>query len=138
MIRKKIMLVGDDAVFAKAMSVKLQAESFETAITENGGTAVSAMRLFQPDLVIVDISFPPDVAHVGGVPWDGFLIVDWLRHIGTLEGIPVILVTASDPAQYVERARKARVAGLFQKTVAPEVWMRTIHQLLDARSATAA
>jgi CheY-like chemotaxis protein len=135
---KKILLVDNDAVFTKTMSAKLQAEGFETAVAQDGAAAVSAMRLFEPDLVIVDLIFPPDVAHGGGVLGDGFLIVDWLRRIGTLESIPVIMMTASDPAQHAQRARKERFAALFQKTVAPEVWLRTIHQLLNARSAAAA
>ena len=138
MCRKKILLVDDDPVFTTAMAAKLQAEGFETSVAEDGAAAVAAARLFQPDLVMVDLLFPPDVANGGGDLGDGFLIVDWLRYTGALTGIPVIMMTASDSKQYAERARKERIAALFKKTVPADVWMRVIHELLNARSATAA
>ena len=97
------------------------------------------MKDRQPDLIIVDLLFAPDVGHGGGVSWDGFLIVDWFRRMGCLTTkTPVILVTASDPAPYVERARKAKFAGLFSKSVEPGILIATIHRILGKIAAAAA
>src|SRR5437660_7043194 len=111
MSSKKIVLVDDDKVFAKAMSMKLRAEGYEVVIAEDGGGAVSAMRQGKPDLILLDILFPPDVGHGGGVSWDGFLIMDWLGRMAGIGDTPVIFMTAADPEPYVERARKVGAAG---------------------------
>jgi CheY-like chemotaxis protein len=63
---KKILVVDDDPVFTKAISFRLKAEGFEVITALDGGEAVSAMRRHKPDLLVVDIFFPPDVAHGGG------------------------------------------------------------------------
>lgn len=128
---KKILLVDDDPVFVSAMSSMLQAEGYDVVTAEDGAAAISAVHQGKPDLILLDILFAPDVSHGGGVSWDGFLILDWLRRIAPLADTPVILVTAADPAPYAERARKLGVAGLFQKPVKPTVCMNLIHRLLD-------
>ena len=133
-MHKKILIVEDDAACTNALSARLSAEGFEIIAAKDGSEAVGAIRLYQPDLVIIDVFFPPDVSHGGGVPWDGFLLVDWLRHLGLLTRTPVILVTASNPAPYMERAKASRVGGLFQKNVDPSVWIGTMHRLLGTNA----
>jgi CheY-like chemotaxis protein len=128
---KKILLVAADAVFVRAMSMKLRAEGYEVVTAEDGSEAVSAMREGKADLILLDILFPADVGHGGGVSWDGFLIVDWLKRMVGLTDTRVIFITAAPPAQYVERARKAGAVGLFQKTVDPLELLRVIHRFLD-------
>src|SRR6516162_2498025 len=95
---KAILIVDDDPVFTRATSARLAAEGFETITAADCSEAMSAIRLRKPDLIIVDLLYKPDVAHGGGVAWDGFLIVDWLRRMGSLTTTPVILFTGSDPA----------------------------------------
>ena len=128
---RKILLVDDDEVFVRTMSMRLSAEGHEVVTAEDGAGAVSALRQGKPDLVLLDILYPPDVAHGGGVAWDGFLLADWLRRMGGVADTPVIFITAADPAQYVDRARKAGAAGLLPKTLEPDEMMRVIRRVLD-------
>jgi CheY-like chemotaxis protein len=129
---KKILLVDDDAVFVRGMSTILSGEGFEVIIAEDGASTVNALRDAKPDLILMDIHFPPDVEHDDRVSWDAFAIMDWLRCVGgEANNAPVILLTAADQAEYVERARKAGAMGLFQKTVETAELMGVIHQLLD-------
>ena len=130
MNNKKILLVDDDPVFVQATSTRLRGEGFEVLTADDGAGAVSALRQGKPDLILLDILFPPDVAHGGGVGWDGFLLMEWLRRMGGLTDTRFILMTGADPAQYAERARKAGAAGLFPKSVEPGDLIRVIHQLL--------
>jgi len=134
---KKILVVDDDPVFTKATSMKLRSEGFDVLTAEDGSGAVSALRQGKPDLILLDVLFPPDVAHGGGVSWDGFLIMDWLRRMGNIGDTPVILMTAADPKPYLERARKAGAAGFFQKTIEPGELTRFVHQLLAESAAVA-
>ena len=141
MKRKRILLVDDDPVFVKATSMRLATEKFEVVTAEDGADTLKALRKGKPDLVLLDILFPPDVPHGGVVSWDGFDIISWLRRMGGLGNTPVILVTASDPFEHRERARKMGADAIFQKGVDMGELMSLIHQFIDpvdARQASVA
>ena len=131
MTASKILLVDDDPVFTKAMSMRLKAEGYGVLVAEDGSAAVAALREGKPDLILLDILFDPDVGHGGGVSWDGFLIMEWLRRMGGIGNTPVIFVTAAEASAYAEKARQAGAKGLFQKTQEPSELLQLIHRLLD-------
>src|SRR6266404_690420 len=120
MALKKILIVDDSPVILKAFSNKLRASGFEPLTAQDGGTAVNLARQQKPDLIILDINFPPDVAHGGGVAWDGFLIINWLRRMDEARHTPVIVITGEAGANYKERALAAGAVEFFQKPVDPE------------------
>src|SRR5690242_5558332 len=68
--RKRILVVDDNKVILKAMAMKLKSSGYEVLMAEDGSEAVSTARQQKPDLILLDINFPPDVAHGGGVAWD--------------------------------------------------------------------
>jgi len=88
MDRKTILIVDDDRVVQQALALKLKASGYDVLEAEDGAAAVSTVRRQKPDLILLDISFPPDVAHGGGVPWDGFLILNWLRRLDEGKDVP--------------------------------------------------
>ena len=112
---RTILLVDASANFLKVLSTALRAEGYEVITAADGSTAVSAARSNMPDLIILDLYYPPDVGHGGGVPWDGFLIMEWIKRMADFSKTRVIFTTDADAAQYVDRARKAGASGLFQK-----------------------
>ena len=129
---KKILLVDDDAVFTRGMSTILEADGFEVLTAEDGASTVNALQNEKPNLILLDIHFPPDLEHEERLSWDAFAIMDWLRCAGgAVNNAPVILLTAADQIDYVNRARQAGALGLFQKTVETAELMGIIHQLLD-------
>jgi len=81
MNRKRIMIVDDSIIVLKTLSMKLKASGYDVLAAEDGAVAVSTARRERPDLILLDLDFPPDVAHGGGVAWDGFLIMDWLKRM---------------------------------------------------------
>ncbi|HVU99936.1 MAG TPA: response regulator transcription factor [Verrucomicrobiae bacterium] len=115
MNRKKILVVEDSKVERAALSGRLNSEGYDVLVAEDGSAALSTARRERPDLIVLDIMYPPDVAHGGGVPWDGFLILSWLRRIEEVKETPVIFVSASKPAENQPRAMKAGANGYFQK-----------------------
>src|SRR5215471_3657658 len=117
MNRKKILIVDDSPIILKALSMKLSAHGYEVLTAEDGSGAVSLVRLEQPDLIVLDISFPPDVAHGGGVPWDGFLIMNWLRRMDEAKDIPIIIITSGDPEKLKARSMAAGAVAFFQKPI---------------------
>lgn len=127
---KKILLVDDDPVFTLGVSLILRGEGFEVLTAKDRASALSALHQFKADLILMDIFFPPDIEQ-GGPSWDGFRIMDWLRCLEGFGNTPVILLTAADQSEYVDRAREAGAVGLFQKTVETAELLGVIHQLLD-------
>lgn len=130
MNRKKILVVDDNPVVLRAMSLKLKSSGYDVLMAMDGSEAVSAARRQKPDLIVLDISFPPDVAHGGGVPWDGFLIMEWLRRMDEARTIPVIVITGGDPALYKEKALASGAVNFFQKPVDNNELLATIHKIL--------
>src|SRR5689334_12871467 len=76
---KKILIVDDSLIILKTLSIKLKAAGYQVFTAVDGSEAVSTVRRERPHLILLDIGFPPDVGHGGGVAWDGFLIMTWLR-----------------------------------------------------------
>jgi DNA-binding response OmpR family regulator len=132
---KKILIVDDDRVVLKILAMKLQREGYETLLAEDGADAVRTVHHVKPDLILLDITFPPDVAHGGGVPWDGFLIMNWLRRMDEVQGIPIIMISAGEPEKYKARALAAGAIRFFHKPVQSEELLTVIRQTLEAKSA---
>src|SRR5436190_5344991 len=99
---KKILVVDDSTIILKALSMKLKTAGYAVLTAQDGSEAVSLARRERPDLILLDISFPPDVGHGGGVPWDGFLIMGWLRRMDELKNVPIVIITGADPEKYKE------------------------------------
>jgi CheY-like chemotaxis protein len=115
--KKKILVVDDNALIVKTLSFKLKSGGYDAIAASDGSEAVTAVRREKPDLILLDISFPPDVAHGGGVAWDGFLIIDWLRRIDEAKKTPIIIISGSDPAKFEQRAKDAGALAYFHKPI---------------------
>ena len=65
---KKILVVDDNEVILKTLSLKLGSAGYSVVTAIDGSAAVACARREKPDLILLDISFPPDVAHSDGIP----------------------------------------------------------------------
>src|ERR1044071_4004704 len=115
MDRKKILIVDDSAIVLKTLSMKLKSNGYDVLTAEDGAVAVSTARRERPDLILLDLVFPPDVAHGGGVAWDGFLIMDWLKRMEEAKNIPIIIITGNKSEEFKTRSMAAGAVGYFQK-----------------------
>ncbi len=132
---KKILIVDDDRIILKTLSFKLKANGYQVLTALDGSEAVSAVRKERPDLILLDISFPPDVAHGGGVAWDGFLIIQWLRRMDEAQNIPIMIISGTDPAQLRDRALAAGAVEYFHKPIDNERLLAAIRQTLGQTGA---
>jgi CheY-like chemotaxis protein len=135
MNRKKILVVDDSPLILKVMSMKLTANGYDVVTAEDGATAVSTARKERPDLILLDLSFPPDVAHGGGVAWDGFLIMNWLRRLEEAKDIPIVVITGGEPAQFRDRALAAGAANFFHKPIDNDALLAVIRETLGENPA---
>ena len=114
---KKILLVDDDPIVLGTLSLKLKSKGYQVVTASDGSQAITVTRKEKPDLMLLDVCFPPDVAHGGGVPWNGFLILEWLRRLAETSSLPVIMMSATDRAEYRQRASSAGATAYFQKPI---------------------
>jgi CheY-like chemotaxis protein len=127
---KRVLVVDYNLVDARKLSTKLRSEGYEVVLAQDGAAAVSTARKQKLDLIFLDILFPPDVGHGGGVPWDGFLILDWIRRMDEAKHVPIIFVTGADPKKYRERAMKAGAAYFFSKPFKGEELIAAVNAVL--------
>ncbi|MGN6555408.1 MAG: response regulator [Verrucomicrobiota bacterium] len=127
MSRKKILIVDDNEVILKTLSLKLKADHYDVITAKDGSAAVAAVRVHRPDLILLDLGFPPEVT---GVPWDGFRIIQWLKRMDEAKSIPIIVITGGDAAKYKERALADGAIGFFQKPVNNDELTAMIQQIV--------
>jgi CheY-like chemotaxis protein len=130
MLAKKILVVDDNPVIVKTLSLVLESKGYEVLTAGDGPEAFSIVRRNEPDLILLDIFFPPDIAQ-GGNTWDAFLIIDWFRRIGVAGDIPIIIISGAEPEKYKDRCLNAGVEAFFSKPVNVPLLLTTIRGILS-------
>ncbi len=114
---KTILIVDDDAVILNTLSHKLHARGYDIATAADPAEALAVVREGKPDLILLDLGFPPDVGFSGAASWDGFGLMNWLRASGLGSHIPIFIISSEDP----DRCRGRWLAGgpvtFFQKPI---------------------
>ena len=127
---KTILVVDDNKFVLKAMSFLLGNKGFRVATAETGSEALGVLRKDKPDLILLDLDFPPDVGNICGTMRDGFIILDWARRMCNAERIPVIIISALDPEKYKDRAKEHGIPIFFRKPVDKDKLLEAIHATL--------
>jgi CheY-like chemotaxis protein len=128
-----ILIVDDNEVILKTLSLKLKANNYNVVTAIDGSQALAVVRKQKPDLILLDISFPPDVASGGGVPWDGFRILEWFHRLEEAKNIPIFIITSGEAAKYRERAIAAGASAFFNKPINNAELLAIIEQILSAQ-----
>jgi CheY-like chemotaxis protein len=130
--QKKILVVDDNEVIVKTISVKLKSAGYETLTALDGAEAVSIVRKERPDLIVLDISFPPDI---DGVPWDGFRIMEWLHRVDESKKIPIIVITGGTGEKDKERAMANGAVAFFNKPIDHDDLLKLVRSTLGETTA---
>jgi CheY-like chemotaxis protein len=125
-----ILVVDDNLVVLKAFETKLKADGFTVITTPNAAGVAAIAESTKVDVIILDINFP---AAVDGGEWSGFTVMHWLKRFPELGNIPVIMITGSEQAQYLEKARAAGAVALFEKPVNYADLRKAILEALGSR-----
>jgi CheY-like chemotaxis protein len=133
---KKILVVDDNKLILKSMSFLLAAKGYFVMTAETGAEALGHLRKDQPDLILLDLDFPPDAGNVCGTMRDGFTILDWARRMCDADKIPVIIISALDPEKYKDRAKAHGIPTYFRKPVDKEKLVEAIHGMFGGAPAS--
>jgi DNA-binding response OmpR family regulator len=104
--QKKILIIDDDEHLLLGLTARLKTNGYAVVWASDAVTAISVSRKESPDLIILDLGLPAG---------DGFLVLDRMRPLSDLVAIPVIVLSARDPADNKKRALRAGAAAYFQK-----------------------
>lgn len=121
MAGKKILIVDDDRDLLRGLTVRLKANGYEVAFAVDIISAMSMARENRPDVLILDIAMP------GG---DGFMLLDRFRSLPSLSTVPVVVLTAMDPATNRERALSEGAAAFLQKPADNQELLAVIREVL--------
>lgn len=130
-------MADDNKVILKAVTMVLQSHGYEAITAIDGSAVVKVVDQEKPDLILLDILFPPDAA-ICGMSWDGFAIMRWLRGMGGAKDVPVIIISGTDPLKYQERCLAAGAAAFLHKPLDMDKLIEAIRTVLGENCAQAA
>src|ERR1700690_304027 len=114
---KKILVVDDDPIILKTLSITLSSNGYYAFLAADGPEAVKVVTREKPDLILLDLLFPVDAANVGGALQDGFFIIQWLRRMGEAADIPIIIISGDNSTKDKQRAMDAGAVAFFTKPI---------------------
>jgi len=103
----KLLIVDDSALMRRQLTTLFQAEGdFEIHQARNGEEAVEENRLFQPDVVTLDINMPQ---------MDGLQLLARIKEMPHLKNVPVIMITTEGGQGKVLEAVQLGARGYVRK-----------------------
>ena len=86
MTQGRILVVDDDRDFVQAVAAVLERQGYEVLCAYDGRTGVLRALREAPDLILVDVMMDERT--------EGFFVVQELRRLPALEGVPIFVVSA--------------------------------------------
>ena len=121
-MRKKILVVDDDAELVELVSFNLKQAGYLVTTAFDGMDALKKARTLGPDLIVLDIMMPE---------LDGFAVCEILRRDSDTASIPIMMLTALS-------SELGRMAGLgsgasdfLTKPFSPRLLVARIEELLQ-------
>jgi CheY-like chemotaxis protein len=128
---KTILVADDNLVVLKTLEIRLKSGGYRVVTAADPSEALEKVRTEKPDVVIMDINFPPDVGFGGGGTWDGYRILEWMKLNKSLGQAVQIIITGEDVEKHREKAKAAGVKGLFQKPIDAKLLLEKIKECLE-------
>ena len=123
----KILIVDDDQDIRRLLAIRLKSLGYETVFAADAISAVNQARKEPPDLILLDLMRP-----VG----DGYLVMERLKAMPAMEGIPVIVVSALDPSRQEDKLAASGADAYVQKPFDHEELQAVIDRALGVEPAT--
>jgi CheY-like chemotaxis protein len=121
---KKILIIDDDAVFAKIYEGLFQAEGYLVEVAMDGASAIEMLRYSKPDLVLLDL-------FLGKV--NGVQVLKFIRSRIATSELPVIAFSNSSTSRLVNAAWLAGASKFLAKDdFDPDYLLDIVHQILSA------
>ena len=121
----KILVVDDVALNVKLLADLLAAKGYRTCTAASGPEALAALEAERPDLVLLDVMMPG---------MSGYEVCQAIRANPAHSMLPVVLVTALDPAQERAKGLDAGADDFLNKPVSQAELLARVRSLLRIKS----
>ena len=117
---KKVLIVEDNELNLRLFRDLLEAHGADVRTIRDAREALSAIRDFLPDLVIMDIQLP----HISGVE-----LIKLMKEDDKLEAIPIMAVTAYAGKGDEGRVRQAGADAYVSKPISVSRFVTAVEEL---------
>ena len=107
----RILLVDDDRQTRLKLSRNLESEGYTVGVAQGGRQALDMLESELFDLIILDILMPEV---------DGFTVLSQVKATPALREIPVVVISAVDDPESIEKCRQLGAAEYLIKPVSAE------------------
>jgi len=121
-----VLVVDDDRTLRNALRQALERDGHVVEEAADGSQALALCRRQLPDLVLMDGRMPN---------MDGFTACMHIRRLPGAEALPILIVTALEEQEFIERAFEAGATDYIAKPVHFGVLRQRVGGLLGARRA---
>lgn len=118
--RKRILIVDDDELFARSLSVQLE-KDYEIEMVTSGNSGLISIRQREHDLMLLDITLPE---------MDGLEVLGEVKKIRPT--LPVIMLTAVEKIPTIVASIRLGAYDYVTKPIQPEELFVTISRALEA------
>jgi two-component system phosphate regulon response regulator PhoB len=124
-----ILIIEDDLDLAELMAITLRTAGHDTRHAPDGRSALDALALKRPDIVLLDVMLPDIV---------GFSLCESLRAISATVDLPILVVSACDEYEGGPLARASGADGYLPKPFSPRQLLARTKAVLTRRRSRAA
>ena len=121
----KILVVDDVALNVKLLADLLSAKGYRTCTAASGAEALAALDRERPDLVLLDVMMPG---------MSGYEVCEAIRANPAHAMLPIVLVTALDPAKERAKGLDAGADDFLSKPVSQHELLARVRSLLRIKS----
>lgn len=121
-MKKKILIVDDVEDFVDLLRVKLESWGYAVVTAFDGLKGLEQSRKEMPDLILLDIMMPK---------MNGFDMVQALKNDITIQDIPVVMVSAKNDPETLNRAKMLGVNDYIWKPELRDKLQPTITRILN-------
>lgn len=123
-MKKKILIVEDDAVIRDVLKEHLENDGYDVVTAINGRDAVEVAKNERPNLIIMDIFMPV---------MDGWEATRIIKSDESLADTQVICLSAYTSPENIDKSREVGCDLILVKPLYPEILKRNVRELLNAQ-----
>jgi CheY-like chemotaxis protein len=126
----KILVIDDNPIIQRTTYFILRDRGYQVFTSGDISDALNIVRQEKPNLILLDINFPPDASGGGGMR-DGFCALEWMRRMDEVKGVPIVIISSDEPTSASPRAQAAGAAAYLHKPIGKDDLILTIAELLS-------
>jgi DNA-binding response OmpR family regulator len=123
---RRVLVVDDDEMIRRLITVNLELEGFEVSEAVDGQDCLDVVQRVDPHVVVLDVAMPR---------LDGLVTTARLRADPSTSGMKIVMVSARAQQADVRRGMEVGVDVYITKPFDPDVLIRTVRDLAEARAA---